>query len=92
MLSTPLQTDNGTAGVFETTSDGKGVFIHRGGNGTGSINWQQVLLRWTYGADGILDACNVSVKVYAIETVYIPTAAFYIGDGGTVSVSSEQTR
>lgn len=76
-----ITTDNGTAGVFETTSDGKGVFIHRSVNGTGSINWQQVLLRWTYGADGVLDACNVSVKVYAVESVYVPQSAFYIGDG-----------
>ena len=76
-----ITTDNGTAGVFETTSDGKGVFIHRSGNGTGSINWQQVMLRWMYGSDAVLDACNVSVKVYAIETVYVPQAAFYIGDG-----------
>jgi formylglycine-generating enzyme required for sulfatase activity len=76
-----ITTDNGTAGVFETTSDGKGVFIHRSANGTGNINWQQVLLRWVYGADGVLDACNVSVKVYAIETVYVPQAAFNIGDG-----------
>ncbi|HMJ70475.1 MAG TPA: SUMF1/EgtB/PvdO family nonheme iron enzyme [Cyclobacteriaceae bacterium] len=78
-----ITTDNGTAGAFEVTPDGKGVFIHRSGNGTGAINWQQIMLRWNYGTDGILDACNVSVKVFAVETVYVPQAAFYAGDGAS---------
>jgi formylglycine-generating enzyme required for sulfatase activity len=78
-----ITTDNGTAGAFSTSSDGRGVFIHRAGNGTGAINWQQILLRWNYGADGILDACNVSVKVFAVEMVYVPQAAFFAGDGAS---------
>lgn len=78
-----ITTDNGTAGTFSPASDGKGVFIHRSGNGTGAINWQQILLRWNYGADGILDACNVSVKVFAVEMVYVPQAAFFAGDGAS---------
>jgi formylglycine-generating enzyme required for sulfatase activity len=82
-LDHSITADNGTAGTFETTADGKGVFIHRAGNGTGAINWQQVLLRWNYGADGILDACNVSVKVFAVEMVYVPQAVFYAGDGAS---------
>jgi formylglycine-generating enzyme required for sulfatase activity len=85
MSATPahhsITTDNGTAGTFSPTADGKGVFIYRASNGTGSINWQQVLLRWNYGADGVLDACNVSIKVFAVESVYIPQAAFFVGDG-----------
>jgi formylglycine-generating enzyme required for sulfatase activity len=80
-----ITTDNGTAGAFSPTADGKGVFIYRSGNGTGSINWQQVLLRWNYGADGVLDACNVSIKVFAVETVYIPQAAFFVGDGSATN-------
>lgn len=76
-----ITTDNGTPGTFATTSDGKGVFIYRAGNGTGSINWQQVMLRWNYGTDAVLDACNVSVKVFAVESVYVPQSAFFIGDG-----------
>lgn len=78
-----ITTDNGTAGTFATSADGKGVFIHRSADGTGAINWQQVLLRWNYGADGILDACNVSVKVFAIESVFVPQAAFFAGDGAS---------
>jgi len=83
-----ITTDNGTPGTFMPTADGKGVFIYRTGNGTGSINWQQVLLRWNYGADGVLDACNVSVKVYAVEMVYVPQAAFFIGDGSSAGITN----
>lgn len=78
-----ITTDNGTPGTFAPTADGKGVFIYRTGPGTGNINWQQVLLRWNYGADGVLDACNVSIKVFAIEMAYIPQAAFFAGDGAS---------
>jgi formylglycine-generating enzyme required for sulfatase activity len=59
----------------------KGVFMHMAANGSGSINWQSCKLKWNYGADGIFDACQVTVKVFAIEMVYVPTNAFYIGDG-----------
>jgi formylglycine-generating enzyme required for sulfatase activity len=78
-----ITTDNGTPGMFSPAADNKGVFIHRSGNGTGAINWQQVMLRWNYGADGVLDACNVSVKVFAVEMVYVPQAAYYAGDGAS---------
>ncbi|HZY79430.1 MAG TPA: SUMF1/EgtB/PvdO family nonheme iron enzyme [Cyclobacteriaceae bacterium] len=78
-----ITTDNGTAGMFTPSADTRGVFIHRSGNGTGAINWQQVMLRWNYGADGVLDACNVSVKVFAIEMVYVPQGAYYAGDGAS---------
>lgn len=76
-----ITNDNGTAGQFSPTTDGKGVFIYRSGAGTGSINWQQVMIRWNYGTDGLLDACNVSIKVFAVETAFIPQAAFFAGDG-----------
>jgi formylglycine-generating enzyme required for sulfatase activity len=80
-----ITTDNGNPGTFTASLDGKGVFIYRTGNGTGSINWQQVLLRWNYGTDAVLDACNVSVKVYAIETAYVPQSQFFVGDGSTTT-------
>jgi len=76
-----VTTNNGVAAAFSAASDGTGVFIHRAADGSGDINWDEVLLRWNYGADGILDACNVTIKVYAIEMVYIPQGNFYVGDG-----------
>lgn len=78
-----ITTSNGVAGSINVTADGKGVFLYRSADGTGSINWDQVLLRWNYGADGLLDACNVSVKVFAVEMVYIPQGNFFVGDGAS---------
>ncbi|HNP08549.1 MAG TPA: hypothetical protein PKN99_13030, partial [Cyclobacteriaceae bacterium] len=59
-----ITNNNGIPGTITPSLDGKGVFIYRSGNGSGAINWDQVMLRWNYGADGLLDACNVSIKVF----------------------------
>lgn len=59
---------------------GEVFFLYRSANGSGNIDWDQVLLRWNYGADGVLDNCNVSVKVFAVEMVYVPQGNFYAGD------------
>lgn len=83
-----ITTNNGVAGTINATSDGKGVFLYRSADGTGSIDWDQVMLRWNYGADGLLDACNVSVKVFAVEMVYIPQGAFFAGDGSNTTNAS----
>lgn len=60
-----------------------GAFVHRSGNGSGNIAWTGLKLKWNYGADGVLDSAIVSVDVQAIEMVYVPQGAFYLGDGAT---------
>jgi formylglycine-generating enzyme required for sulfatase activity len=80
-----VTTNNGVPAAFSAAADGTGVFIQRSADGTGDINWDQVLLRWNYGANGVLDACNVTIKVYAVEMVYIPQGNFYVGDGASNS-------
>ncbi len=61
-----------------------GVFIYRNADGTGSVNWSDVKLRWNYGTDGVADDATVDVKVFAIEMVYIPQGPFilYSGESG----------
>lgn len=61
--------------------DSLGVFIYRDANGYGNVSWQDVGLRWNYGADGIADDAELQVKVFGIEMVYVPAGAFYLGDG-----------
>ncbi|MEZ4972411.1 MAG: hypothetical protein R2820_03840 [Cyclobacteriaceae bacterium] len=78
-----ITTDNGTTGTITPSADGKGVFMYRSGVGSGAINWDQVQLRWNYGVDGLLDNCNVSIKVFAIEMTYVPQSNFFIGDGAS---------
>ena len=69
-------------GTVYATSDGKGVFMNRTTvGGPSSINWQNIQLRWNYGNDGVASTANVTVKVFAIEMVYIPQGPFFIGDG-----------
>jgi len=63
-------------------SDGKGVFIYRSEEGTGTFNATGVSLRWNYGQDKVTDNALVNVKVLGIEMVYIPEGSFYAGDNG----------
>lgn len=68
---------NGLAAAITTTSDGKGVFLHRGENGVGTINWQDVQLYWDYASDGLAQiSSSTLVNVIATEMVYIPEGHF----------------
>ena len=76
--------NTGAAGsILAPSSDGKGSFIYRSADGIGNVNYLNNQLRWNYGIDGVLDNETVEVKVLAIEMVYIPQGAFYLGSGGT---------
>ncbi|CAN5344455.1 hypothetical protein BH09BAC3_BH09BAC3_08040 [soil metagenome] len=66
---------------IDGVSDTRGVFIYRSANGTGTNTFTNFQLRWNYPTDGLLDACSVTIKVFAIEMVHVPTGAFYLGDG-----------
>ncbi|TVR82246.1 MAG: hypothetical protein EA412_01900 [Chitinophagaceae bacterium] len=80
--------DNGTAMTIDPSPDGKGVFVHRSGDGIGDINLNDVLLRWNYETDGVLDTDNLQIKVFAIEMVYIPEGPFFVGDGNITTSPS----
>lgn len=69
-----------TIEVGYTDGVGKGVFLYRDSNGSGDVNWTGVKLRWDYGTDGVNDNDLVTVKVFAIEMVYVPQGRFYLGD------------
>lgn len=66
---------------LEAVPDGKGVFIKRSNNGTGSNNWVNFQLRWNFSEDSIDYNAEVDgIKVFAIEMVYVPEGSFWIGD------------
>jgi len=77
--------NNVSASFTPGTTDKKvlGVFAYRQKDGTGNINWDEIKMKWNYDADGIKDINNVTVKVLAIEMVYVPKGAFSVGAGGT---------
>lgn len=71
-------------GVYHATDNpGVGAFFYRSANGSGTYNISNAKLKWNYGADGVSDDEVVTVKVFAIEMVYVPEGSFYAGDGGT---------
>ena len=78
-----VTTDNGVAATIDvglTGGAGMGVFMYRNAPGAGTINWDGVKLKWQYGTDTVADDALVRVKVFAIEMVYVPQGAFWVGD------------
>lgn len=67
--------------LIQTSQDGKGVFLHRRQDGSGTISYQDLILKWDIGADGLTDVQNLDIKVFGIEMVYIPEGSYYVGDG-----------
>lgn len=78
-----------TGATINATSDGKGAFLYRNGNGIGNVNFTGARLRWNYGADGLSDEDSVEVCVFAIEMVYVPQGAFYLGDGSITTIEGQ---
>jgi hypothetical protein len=60
-----------------------GVFLYRDAIGTGTFSKAGVQLQWNYGANGVSDNALVDIQVFAIEMVYVPQGAYYLGTGGT---------
>ncbi len=72
--------------TITTPSDGKGVFVYKSSNAIGTNTWTGAQLRWNYGTDGLQDNDLVEVCVFAIEMVYVPSGAFYSGDGTSSNI------
>lgn len=73
----------GTLAVATNGANGVGVFVYSATPNTGAVNYVATRLRWNYGANGYAFAAGstVTVSVKAIEMVYVPQGAFYVGDG-----------
>jgi len=74
------------------SDDGKrgvGAFVYRGTAGSGPNDWKGVTVRWLHKADGIEDPGAVDLKVFAIQMVYVPQCAFWLGDGSTTVVAGQ---
>lgn len=69
-----------TGSTITATTDGTGVFIYRDSVGSGTVSFTGVQLKWNYFGQGVANDALVTVKVFAIEMVYIPQASFYVGD------------
>ena len=65
--------------VYQDGYNNAGLFLQRASDGYGNISTVPVTLQ----LEPITPAGEYEFKVFAIEMVYIPTGAFYIGDGNT---------
>jgi len=82
--STPANHSVGSAAAAISQADGIGAFYYRSATGAGSFSSTGVQLRWEYGVDGVgasLSEEILSIKVFAIEMVYVPQGPFYAGGG-----------
>lgn len=50
----------------------QGAFLYRDADGSGSVNFSDLQLRWNYTADGLNNTDSVEICVFGIEMVYIP--------------------
>lgn len=67
---------------IDSTVDGRGVFIRASNPITlQNVNYTNINVRWAYGADGLQDGDSADICVFAIEMVFVPQGAFYLGDG-----------
>ena len=70
--------------TVDVPSDGKGLFVYPAAPKSASSNLSFPFgthLQWAYGLDGVQDDDDVELMIFAIEMVYVPQAAFAIGDG-----------
>lgn len=72
---------------IDVPPDQKGFFLHRSDYGSGKISPTGIQFVWNYQQDGlttaVAQAANTIHKLFGIEMVYIPTGAFYVGDGNS---------
>ncbi|MEI8176879.1 MAG: SUMF1/EgtB/PvdO family nonheme iron enzyme, partial [Candidatus Omnitrophota bacterium] len=77
-------TGTGTLVQIVVPIDGKGCFLQRAGNGTGTLMTQGVQLVWDYATDGVSDTdangLDTRIKIFGVEMVYIPEGSFLAGD------------
>lgn len=67
-------------GVDVVEKKGLGLFVYRTDNGKGSINFDTVALKWKYADQDLDDEAVISIRVFAIEMVYVPEGPIEFGD------------
>ena len=62
---------------------GVGVFMQRKQIGSGNINWDNIHIKLGMRSNKLNASDSITIKAYAIEMVYVPEGAFYLGDYNT---------
>jgi len=69
---------NAPGGSIVNIVDGDGALIYRSTDGSGDFSLQDIQIRWDLPTSATTESI-IDVKVFAIEMVYIPEGAFYVG-------------
>ncbi len=70
----------GTSLEIVVPADKKGAFIQRAGAGTGTVSNREITLSWDFATDEVSRSKSALIKVFAVEMVYIPAGAFWVGN------------
>ncbi len=94
-------TGSGTAATLEnglrnpatafdaSTNPSLGALLYRSGEGYGTFSITDAQLRWNYALNNVGNQEVVEVRVHAIEMVYVPQGAFYVGDGSSSNLHGQ---
>ena len=64
--------------------DQTGAMIYRSADGSGDVSFTDVELIWDYQGGGVDENDVIDLQVFAIEMVYVPEGAFFLGTGRPV--------
>lgn len=64
-----------------------GAFIYRSVPGSGPINLTDVQLQWNYRTNGLSNSAIIEIQVFAIEMVFVPQGAFFLGPAESNSIA-----
>ncbi len=86
----PAGYTNGTGTNLDIVvpGDRKGAFIQRSTHGVGAVANRGVTLWWDFATDGVSRTKSALAKAFALEMVYIPEGAFWVGNTNGVVESS----
>ncbi len=85
---TPAQLDLGLLNVKEAfnavSNPVLGAFVFRSENSLPApFSIEDAQLKWDFSNEGIEEIDMLEIKVFAIEMVYVPQGAFFLGSGGS---------
>lgn len=81
--------DGHTAAIgstINTSNDGRGVFIYKSLEASGTSSFNNIQLQWNYQNDGVASFDGMQIKVLGIEMVHVPEGSFWLGDGETTDI------
>lgn len=71
----------------EANNPVRGVFVYRNDTEGGTLNLNNLQMRWNYRQQGVIDVAICDLQVFAVEMVRVNEGAFWVGTGGSETAS-----